>query len=235
VTYGPDEPIDPNAWPRFGPPGDSAAPRQPSAPHAAPAQPYQLPPPSGPPGTYAPGWPPNAYAAAPGYPYPTAAGYPGWPAPAYPPAPPYGTTVRPRPGAVTAAAVLAHVTAGLLLVAALLLLATSSLVDGVDTALSGSSGGLTAELAVDAVINVAAATLLISGGVMASGRRPSGRGFLMTGSMLVLGEGLYWIVRGQQHTLGWALIFGLLAGVTLALLFTPAARSYLANGAGNSR
>ena len=120
----------------------------------------------------APGYPPvQPGAGYAGYPmpgYPMGSGYPmGYPAPY----PGYATDPRDvRPGVAMAAAVLAYVNAGLLILAGGLLLLGASIVSDVEDA-SNSHTNYGVEIALDGTANLIAGALLIAGGVMITGRK----------------------------------------------------------------
>lgn len=156
-------------------------------------------------------------------------------APYSPAYPGYGFDPRTagRPGTLMASAVLAYVTAGLLILAGALLLFGASVVSNLDE-VSHSAGGYGAELAFDGVLNFLAAGLLIGGGVMVTGRKAAGRTLLSVGSVIVLGETVYWMVRFDfLHANGaviYAVLFGALAVLILAFAWTAGARTWLMAG-----
>jgi hypothetical protein len=173
---------------------------------------YQGPPPTAPhdPGSTAAPYP-NPYA----YPYPSGYGYPG--------APPG----QRRPGTLTASAVLGYVTAGLLIVAGLLLFTGASLVNSVDDSADGVDlSTFTTELTFDGVINLLAGGLLIAGGVRMSARAPNGRALYGAGAAIVIIESIYWLARWGSRVSDasgiatYGLIFGALAVVGVALACT---------------
>ncbi|WP_375504093.1 hypothetical protein [uncultured Jatrophihabitans sp.] len=143
-----------------------------------------------------------AGAPPPGYGYPAPYGYPspGYAPYGYPPAPGYPSYGYPsaprdlRPGLATASAVLAFVTAGLLVLAGLLLFLGGAIAGDVEDSFdSGTHIGL--ELALDGVVNLVAGGLLIAGGVMLVGRNRNGRVLLSIGGGIVVAAAVYWILR----------------------------------------
>jgi hypothetical protein len=161
-------------------------------------------------------------------------GYPppqGYPPPGYPYAYPPGYGQRPpgRPGSATAAAVLAYVAGGLLILAALILFSSADFANSLGNDLNTDTSSTTSELAVDGVINLIAAGLLIAGAVMLAGRKPRGRLLLATGTGIVVACAIYWITRFNAYggTVFFALLFSALVVVGLALAHTAAARQWL--------
>ncbi len=168
-----------------------------------------------------PGPPPPGYYPAPGYPppgYPVPPGYPGYPG--------YGPARAQRPSGVVGAAVLAYVTAGLLIVAGLLLLLGASVVDSLDR-LAGNHTLLTAELAIDGVINLVAGGLLIAGAVGFSGGSSTARVVLSVGSGIVIGESVYWLIRSDGGSVVWSLIFCALVIIALSLAWPARVTAWL--------
>ena len=176
-----------------------------------------------------------------GYNYPAQAGYPpaGYPPPGYAPYgypvapgyPPYGYPPAPgdiRPGIATAAAVFAYITAGLLILAGLLLFLGGAIANDVEDSFnSGTHIGL--ELALDGVVNLVAGGLLIAGGVTLIGRSPNGRTLLSIGAGIVVAAALYWLVRFRDISDdSWvfdASLFLVLAVLSLAFAWsTPVTR-----------
>ena len=162
-----------------------------------------------------PGYPPQQGYPPPGYPY------------AYPPG--YGQRPPGRPGSVTAAAVLAYVAAGLLIFAALILFSSADFANSLGNDLNTDTSSTTGELAVDGVINLVAAGLLIVGAVMLAGRRLQGRLLLTIGTGIVVVTAIYWIARFNAYggTVFFALLFSALVIVGLSLAYTTAAREWL--------
>jgi hypothetical protein len=180
---------------------------------------YGYPPPYGQPPQYGPapqwGYPPPQYPV--GYPY----GYP------YPPAPP-PIIGRRRPGTTTAAAVLGWVTAGLLVIAATVLLAGSSA-----TADLGNTFGVdtswASEFVVDGVVNLVCAGLLVVGGIWLAERKPAGQLMLTVANMVIAADAVYWTVRFNSYAalIPSAVVFGALAVVGAALTWTADTRTWL--------
>ena len=176
---------------------------------------------------------------APGYPAP--AGYPpyGYPpagyAPyGYPPAPgypPYGRPPAPqdiRPGIATASAVLAFITAGLLILAGLLLFLGGAIANDLEDSFN-SSTHIGLELALDGVVNLAAGGLLIAGGVMVVSRKANGRILLSVGGGIILAAAIYWLTRFDDIISGSrtfdASVFVILAGLSVSFAWsTPVTR-----------
>jgi hypothetical protein len=184
-----------------------------------PGEPYD-PNPSLPPASYPP---PGQYPAPypPQYPqqYP---GYPPMPYPGYPP------VFRPaRPGVATAAAVLAYVAAGLLILSGILLFFGASVVNGIDSLDDNSHTLVTAELVVDGLLNMVAGGLLIAGGVSFTGRNSGGRVMLSVGSGIVLGETVYWIARSSGDATVWALLYAALVIVALSLAWSSSSNRWI--------
>lgn len=154
-----------------------------------------------------PGYPTAAYppSARPSYIAPLPWGYP---APPYQPGYPQPGALA-RPGQVIAAAVLAYIDAGLLILAGALLLLGASLISGIDSSAGSDNSGVTAELIVDGLLNLVAAGLLIAGGVGVTGRSPTGRVLLTVGAGICVALGVYWLIRSQS-----------ISGAVLVLLFT---------------
>jgi hypothetical protein len=165
--------------------------------------------------------PPSAgYSLPPGAPAPPPPGYPG----SSGAAPWYDD----RPPAIPAAGVLAYVDAGLLILAGLLLMVGASAVDSWNNAFGSHDNSITAELAIDGLINMVAAGLQISGGIMIAGRSEGGRVLLTVGGGLCIAAGLYWVLR--VHDVGvviWAIVFVTLPIVGLSLAWSPAATDWL--------
>jgi hypothetical protein len=191
---------------------------EPQDPYAG--QPYQPPP------GYHPGYPPPGYPgypAQPGYPppYPGYAGYPGYPTP-----PPLGPA---RPASVTAAAVLAFVAGGLLIMAGLALALGASLADSLDG--TGRRHDFDhVELAIAGIANLVIAAVLIAGGSVVLGGTSRGRTMMMVGSTLLIIDSLYWLFRPDDpsNTFVTAVIFAALGVLAGAFVSTAAARTWLA-------
>ncbi|MEO9138427.1 MAG: hypothetical protein ABI345_05110 [Jatrophihabitans sp.] len=168
------------------------------------------------------GYPAQAYAQP---------GYPPQPYAAYPPQP-YGYAPYPgapqgpgRPGVATAAAVLAYVNAGLLILSGSFLLLGASIATDIERGYNNNTG-LSSELGFDGFLNLVTAGLLIAGAVMMTGRKPTGRILLAVGNAVVLAEAVYWLTRfnGDEYRLGgfivYAVLFGALAILPLAFSFS---------------
>ncbi len=213
------EPLDPNAWPPYSQP------------------PWPYPPGQYAPGQYAPGqYPPGQYPQGhyteapyphgqPGYPpaYPTYSGQPGYPAPPYP-----GGALRPvRPGTVMSAAVLSFVTAGLLVIAAMVLLTSLSAVNDFDT--TDQFRSTTAEFGMDGLLNLLAAALLVTGGVKLVASKRSGRLLVWLGAGLTVCYAFYWMMRVDEvfGVAFWAALFGALAIIAACLAGSATARQWL--------
>jgi hypothetical protein len=150
------------------------------------------------------------------YPPPTPPGYPG------PYANPYAPSGPQRPGLGTAAAVLAFVAAGLLIVAGLMLMASGSVANLFD------DNTKTAELIVCGVINFAGGGVLIAAGVgVLSGRAQAYRLYL-GGSLIVVIMAIYWLARYGLPPLFWAVIFLGLVITGASFLQTQDVRRWLA-------
>ncbi|MGH3744682.1 MAG: hypothetical protein ACRDTP_07480 [Mycobacteriales bacterium] len=176
------------------------------------------------PGHYGPPYAPTGYGApppasgpVPGYGYPPP-GYFGYP----PPQPP-------RPGQVVTAAVLGYVLAGLLVLSGVLLLLGADLADALPAGAAAS--GVTAELAVDGVVDLIVAGLLIGGGITVVGRSRAGRTLLVAGAAITLADAIYWMVRIAQANASPAILFlamfMVLAGVSLGMILSRAARAWI--------
>jgi hypothetical protein len=189
----------------------------------------------------APGQPPDR-GAPPGYSGPPPTGmyqYPPWPYPPYPPAyPPYAPYPAPaaragdgRPGAVTAAAVVGWVLAGLLLLAAGLLFFGAAFLRDFDAVNGTSTGSYVAEFTIDALVDVVTAGLLIAGGIGLTNRSAPGRVLLTVGASVVVAVAVYWLARWGDRSggtiVGYAVIFGSAAAVAGGLTWTGAAGEWL--------
>ncbi|MDQ3785815.1 MAG: hypothetical protein M3422_01050, partial [Actinomycetota bacterium] len=207
-------------------------------------QPYgQQPDPSG---GYPQGGVPQGYPQTPGQGQP-AQGYPqsppyGQPAQGYPQSPPYGQPAPsyqygampaapaeyssgpiPRPGTVTAAAVLGYVQAGITLIPTVLMLAGAA---------SGDASGAGSEAAVGwllIIAQIAGAALLIAGGVQIMGGKS--RTLMVVGAGLELAISLFWIIRvaaiesggvdvidaGKGVIIGIAIFFAIMPTISLVM------------------
>ncbi|MFC4851914.1 hypothetical protein [Actinophytocola glycyrrhizae] len=161
------------------------------------------------------GYPQGGYPQVPGQGQP-AQGYPqsppyGQPAQGYPPSPPYGQPAPgyqygtmpsappeygggpiPRPGVVTAAAVLNYVQGGITLVPTVLFL---SVLIGLEA--GAEDAGL---LWIAVVAQIIGAALLIAGGVQIMGGKS--RSLMVAGTALEIAVSLYWIVMFAVQTSG---------------------------------
>lgn len=209
---------------------------EPQDPYAG--QPYQ-PYPVSPPAPGQPGYPPAGYAGQTGYPpagYPQQPGQPGYGHyPAYPPYPygPYPYQTQPgsrRPGSATTAAVLAWVAGGLLILAGLVLFSGASHANDFGNEFNGDRSPATSELAVGGFVNLVAAGLLISGGVMLSARKTAGRSLIAAGTVVVIVAAIYWVIRAYSYggTVFFAMTYGALVVIGLSLAYTSTTREWLA-------
>lgn len=184
--------------------------------------PYQPPPPG------------NAYPQGP------PPGYPGYgygPPPGYAPPPGYGGPPgEPRPGTLTAAAVLGYVCAGLLILAGILLFLGASVVANLDNLSGAYLGDYTFEFSVDGVVNLIAAGLLIGGSVMMAGRNPTGRLLYFVAGGIVVVETIYWLARWASRTDGavvfYALLYAALVVVGMSLAATGGGSRWLNRSTG---
>lgn len=178
-----------------------------------PAQGYPQSPPYGQPAQGYPQSPPQGYPQAPGY----GAGMP--PAPAE-----YSAGPIPRPGTVTAAAVLAYVQAGITLIPTVIMFGG---VLGSDT-----SAGTAGDAAMGWIILIAqlvGAALLIAGGVQIMGGKS--RTLLVVGAGLELAISVFWIIRvaaidsggydvidtGKGVIIGFAIFFAIMPAISLIM------------------
>lgn len=161
---------------------------------------------------------------------------PPWAGYAFPPSPPVAqppdypgaSWYDDRPAGIPAAGVLAYVDAGLLILAGLLLLVGASAVDSWNNAFGSHDNSITAELAIDGLINMVAAGLQIAGGIMIAARSERGRLLLTVGGGLCIAAGLYWVLR--VHDVGvviWAIVFVTLPVVALSLIWSVTATDWL--------
>lgn len=149
---------------------------------------------------------------------------------AYPNPSPYGYPAvqlgERRPGTVTAAAVLGYVSAGLLVIAAMIVFTGASLIAGIEGTADAGVNRYTIELTFDGFVNLIAAGLLIAGGVLMTTRRPAGRTMYSIGAGIVLVEAVYWLGRWGslvQDVGGmafYAILFTALAVIGLTLAWT---------------
>jgi hypothetical protein len=170
-------------------------------------------------------WSQQPYPGQPVGPYGGPAPYPG-----YPPYPPPELRRDTRPGQALASAVLAFVLGGLLILAGILLMFGASLADSVGDAVGEDAGAITAELVLDGLINLAAAGLLIAGGVSLTGASRIGRPLLAWGAGITLAASIYWLIRasGAAGTIVYVVAFDALAIIAIALMAGPAVGGWLA-------
>ena len=191
---------------------------QPIFPPTQQQQPHQQP------GYLPPGYVPNGYPQQ-GFPPPGYVG-PGFPPGPYPPGTnPFvgyspGPSGAPKPGVVTAAAVLAFVQAGFLVFGGLISFAGARVVADLSVAVDGS--GLLITLGILALV---AAGLLIAGGVSVQRRKP---GLLIVGSAVSLGLSLWWLVLLSEGSAAVTtpLVFAVLPIISLSLALSAPARSW---------
>lgn len=160
---------------------------------------------------------------------PPAAGYPPPPGPApgqpaaYPP--PWDSG---RPGGVFAASVLAYIDAGLLILAGLLLFVGASAVDSWSNAFGSSDNGITAELTVDGFINLIAAGLQITGGVLLAARSERGRTLLTIGGSICVLAGVYWVLRIHNvAAVVWSAVFISMPIIAMSMAWAVQATTWL--------
>lgn len=170
------------------------------------------------PGYPQPGYPQPGY-GQPGYPPP------GYPAAGYPGYPPAGPT---RPGSVTAAAVLAFVQGGIVVISGIVLL---SVVNEVSRRVEGFSGDKTEAWLVTIAVLIAGA-LLIAGGVQLI-KGPTG--VVILGSVISLLISVYFLVRTEFNSaVVWlALSYAVLPIIVLAFAFGTGARTWAAQRSGS--
>jgi hypothetical protein len=180
-------------------PGYQAHPPQPGYPQPGAAGGYQQP------GYQPAGYPP------PGYPPP---GY-GYPPPGYPPAKPG------RPGSITAAAVLAFVQGGVVLVSGIFLLAA---VSEFTKRVSGFSGGEGEAWAVTIAVLLSGVLLVVGGVRLLKG--PSG--VVSAGCVVSLAISIYFLIRTEFNggVVGLALGYAVLPIIILCFALGGTARSW---------
>lgn len=222
------------------PPGAPPPPNHPSTPpvppNAAPAgypQPVGGPPVAGYPVQPGVPMPPPTTPLPPGrYPSPTAAyptahsGYPvqpGYPSPGFPPVG-YGVPpAKPRPpGVVKAAAVLAYIQGGILVVAGIGLLSSSTTFSDF-----GVKNRYTVTVMIMSIVALLAGGLLIAGGVQAYNRK---RALMIAGSAISLGLSIWWIIRFEFFgpVLVWSLLLAVLPVLCISLMTGAAGRVWTA-------
>ncbi|MFI7680901.1 hypothetical protein [Actinophytocola sp. NPDC049390] len=206
--------------------------------------------PQGYPQTPGQGQPAQGYPQSPPYGQP-AQGYPqsnpyGQPAPSYqyggnmPAAPAeYSAGPIPRPGTVTAAAVLGYVQAGITLIPTVLMLAGAA---------SGDATGAGSEAAIGwllIIAQVAGAALLIAGGVQIMGGKS--RALMVAGAGLELAICLFWIIRvaaiesggvdvidaGKGVIIGIAIFFAIMPTISLVMSLGASTTQFLQSRRGH--
>lgn len=183
-------------------------------------------------------------AAAYGYPaYPPASA--STPAPGYPPLylpyggyPPYGATYPAgprRPGAVTAAAVLAFVQSGFVLIGGLMTVSGASAMAAFHDVGWTSAGDFRGELALVGIVTLVVGALLIAGGVRIFSGPP---GLLTIGGLLSIALSLYWGIRlsglvgtsvesaGLRALLVYPVLFVILPIIAVSLAHGSAAKGW---------
>jgi len=133
---------------------------------------------------------------------------------------------------VVGAGVLSYILAGILIISGAVLLAGASAADSIGREFGGDTSSVTAELAFDGFVDLVAAGLLITGGVMLTGRKRRGRTMLISGCALTLAACVYWLVRtsAQAGTAVFDLLYGALAVIALVLAVSGTVTQWL-NGA----
>ncbi len=223
-------------------------------------QPYGQQP--GQPGGYPQGGVPQGYPQTPGQGQP-AQGYPqsppyGQPAQSYPQSNPYGQPAPsyqygampaapaeyssgpiPRPGTVTAAAVLGYVQAGITLIPTVLMLAGAA---------SGDATGAGSDAAIGWLVIIAqliGAALLIAGGVQIMGGKS--RALMVAGAGLELAISLFWIIRvaaiesggidvidaGKGVIIGIAIFFAIMPTISLVMSLGASTTQFLQSRRGH--
>ena len=208
-------------------------PQQPGGYQQQPSGGYPQQPSGGYPQTPGQGQPAQGYPQSPPYGQP-AQGYPQSPPQGYPQAQGYGASMPPapaeysggpipRPGTVTAAAVLGYVQAGITLIPTVLMFGG---------AVSSDSGGAAGDVAFGWILvlaQLAGAALLIAGGVQIMGGK--GRTLLVVGAGLELAISLLWIIRiaaidsggidiidqGKGVIIGFAIFFAIMPAISLIM------------------
>jgi len=134
-----------------------------------------------------------------------------------------------RPGQIMAAAVLGYITAGLLILAGLLLLIGATVVNDISDSLDGNDHGLTAEFVFDGLGNLVAAGLLIAGGSLLTTGKPGGRIWIALGTAIVSAFSIYWIIRTQWNgVIGWGIVFTAMPIIAVCLAFSGPVTDWLA-------
>jgi hypothetical protein len=128
-----------------------------------------------------------------------------------------------------AASVLGYITAGLLILAGLLLLIGATVVNDISDSLDGNDHGLTAEFIFDGVGNLVAAGLLIAGGSMLTTGNWRGRIWIAFGTAIVAAFSIYWIIRTRwSGVVVWGVIFTAMPVIAVCLAFSRAVTDWLA-------
>lgn len=176
-------------------------------------------------------YPPQLYAQQPGYPsqpYASQPGYPGYPPAGYQFAPMYPVVaVRPpTPGGAIAAAVLAFVQAGFVLIGSVFMFTGAGLDQG-----SGSDR-YSSEFAVTGAILLIVGGLLIAGGTTMLNRRSM---LLALGGLLSIALSVYFVIRFADFAFGVAvwvpIIYAVLPVVAIALSRGSDVRSWVRSAA----
>lgn len=200
--------------------------------------------PQGYPQTPGQGQPAQGYPQSPPYGQPAQPQYPqsppyGQPAPQYPygsmPAAPaeYSSGPIPRPGTVTAAAVLGYIQAGITLIPTILMLAGL---------VSSDTSGAAEDAALGWIIvlaQIAGAALLIAGGVQIMGGKS--RSVMVAGAGLEVAISLFWIIRvalidsegvdvidaGKGVIIGIAIFFAIMPTISLVMSLGASTTQFL--------
>jgi hypothetical protein len=120
------------------------------------------------------------------------------------------------------------VSAGLLIIAGILLFFGASFISGFDT--SGSTDNLTGELVIDGLVNLAAAGLFIGGSVSMTTGNPSGRSLYYVAAGVVVVAAVYWAARWSSDVGGrmvYVVVFGALAVIGMSLASTSRSTHWL--------
>jgi hypothetical protein len=145
--------------------------------------------------------------------------------------PGYGYPTPPgasRPGTVVAAAVLAYVVAGLLILAGLFLFYGATVISSLSDSVGSNGSGVAAEAVLDGIVNFVAAGLLIAGAVLTTIRRGNGRPLLTTGAVVCLAAGVYWVIRAHDvAVLPWLVLFVAPTIIAVALLWQRRVSAWL--------
>jgi hypothetical protein len=160
--------------------------------------------------------------------YPGYSGYPGYPPPP-PPVPAGYARAGLRPGSVTSAAALSFAAAALMIMAALLLIASAAALNNLGDLGTGTSSYPTdGELAVDGLVDLAAAALLVAGGVKLLARNPAGRTLIYLGAGVIAANALYWLLRVDAlFDLFWVVVFCAPVATAVCLAASATTRSWL--------